>query len=117
MAMLDTIGQVVTEARRLLQDEVSPYRYPDTDLVDALNLAILDARRLRPDLFLPRFDLPYYDPAGVIDMAQKFPIEPQFRMPFIFFVTARMEMRDDEQTQDGRAVAFITTWRQQLVQL
>jgi hypothetical protein len=117
MAMLETIGQVVTEARRLLQDEVAPFRYPDADLVDALNLAVLDARRLRPDLFLPQFELPYYSPSGTIDMGQKFPVEPQFRLPFIFFIAGRMEMRDDEQTQDTRAVAFITTWRQQLVQL
>jgi len=117
MAMLDTLGQVVLEARRLLQDEVVPYRYPDKDLVDALNIAILDARRLRPDLFLPVFSLPFYDTATAPNMAASFPIEAHFRMPFIYFVVGRMEIRDDEQTQDGRAVAFMTTWRQQLVTL
>lgn len=115
--MLDTVSQVVKEARRLLQDEIVPYRYTDSDLVDALNTAILDARRLRPDLFLPKFDLPYYDASGTINLSAKFPIEPHFRQAFIFYIVGRMEMRDDEQTQDGRAVAMITTWRQMLVQL
>jgi hypothetical protein len=118
MAMLDTLGQVVKEARRLLQDEVYPYRYGDGDLVDALNTAILDARRLRPDLFLPKFVLPYYEASvSPIDMAQKFPVEPSFRPAFIYYIVGRMETRDDEQTQDGRAVAFLQTWRSQLVAL
>ena len=33
-----------------------PYRYPDDDLIDALNIGLLEARRLRADLFLPLFD-------------------------------------------------------------
>lgn len=113
MAMLDNLGQVIKESRRILQDEIEPYRYPQTDLVDALNIAILEARRLRADLFLPRFDLPYYDPAA-IDLAAVFPIEPMYRQSFVFYIVGRMEMRDDEQTQDQRAVAFTTTWKSQL---
>ena len=117
MAALDTIGQVVKEARRLLQDEVVPYRYPDGDLVDAFNVGLLEGRRLRPDLFLPAFQMPWYDTSGTIDLAAKVTLEAHFRPAFVFFIVGRMETRDDEQTQDGRAVAFMQTWRSQLVAL
>ena len=62
MPALETVGQYLEEARRLLQDEIAPYRYPDDDLIDALNIGLLEARRLRADLFLPLFDMPWFDP-------------------------------------------------------
>jgi|SoiMethySBSTD1v2_1073268.scaffolds.fasta_scaffold347140_3 hypothetical protein len=115
MAALDTLGQVLAESRRLLQDTITPYRYPDADLVDALNLGILEARRIRADLFLPqKFALPYYD-TTTIDMAAKFEVEPQFRHAFCYYIVGRMEMRDDEQTQDNRAVAMLGTWKSTLL--
>ena len=46
MAALTTVADYITGARRLLLDETSPYRYSDADLVDALNYAHLDARRI-----------------------------------------------------------------------
>lgn len=112
---LGTVGQIITESRRLLQDQEEPYRYPDSDLVDALNIALLEARRVRADLFLPlNFDIPYYDPA-TFTATDPFDIEPMYRTSFVFYIVGRMEMRDDEQTQDQRAVAFTTTWKNQLV--
>lgn len=115
MAALDTLGQVLTESRRLLQDEIVPYRYPDADLVDALNVAILEARRIRADLFLPqKFALPYFN-VVTVDPAAKFEVEPQFRHAFVYYIVGRMEMRDDEQTQDNRAVAMLGTWKATLL--
>jgi len=117
MAALDTLGQVLTESRRLLQDEIVPYRYPDADLADALNVAILEARRIRADLFLSqKFALPYFDTSGTVDLAAKFDmVEPQFRQAFVYYIVGRMEMRDDEQTQDNRAVAMLGTWKATLL--
>ena len=116
MAALDTLGQVLTESRRLLQDEITPYRYPDADLTDALNVAILEARRIRADLFLPqKFKLPYFS-VSPVDLAAKFDmVEPQFRQAFVYYIVGRMEMRDDEQTQDNRAVAMLGTWKATLL--
>ena len=56
---LETVQKYITTARVMLQDEVEPYRYEDAELLVALNLAIMEARRIRPDLFLETFsDLP-----------------------------------------------------------
>lgn len=114
---LGTLGQVVKETRRLLQDELDlPYRYGDGDIVDAFNIALLEARRLRGDLFLPtRFKLPYFDTSGTIDMTAVVPIEPHYRQAFVYYVVGRIELRDDEQTQDGRAAALLTKFINQLL--
>ena len=39
MPALETVGQYLEEARRLLQDEITPYRYPTDDLIDAKETA------------------------------------------------------------------------------
>ena len=46
---LDTVQDYITDARVLLQDLISPYRYDDPSLLTALNVALLEARRLRAD--------------------------------------------------------------------
>ena len=51
MAALDTVADYVNYARVLLQDQVnSPYRYPDADLLMALNMAFPEAKKLRPEM-------------------------------------------------------------------
>jgi hypothetical protein len=48
---LDVVQDYTKEVRRILQDAVAPYRYTDDNLVSALNMGLLEARRLRPDFF------------------------------------------------------------------
>ena len=47
-----TVGGVITQVRRLLQDTTTPYRHSDDELVDNFNGAMREAFRIRPDLFL-----------------------------------------------------------------
>lgn len=122
MPALETVGQYLTEARRLLQDEYQPYRYGDDDLVDALNICLLEARRLRADLFLPAFDIPYADPAvdGDGDLApavltQKIAFDPMYRQSIVYYIVGRMQLRDDEGTTDARAGALLTKFTSQLL--
>lgn len=115
MAALDTVGQYLEEARRLLQDEIVPYRYEDDDLVDALNIGLLEARRLRADLFLPLFDIPYFDSSDTIDMTATVTIDPMYRQSLIYYIVGRAQLRDDESTTDQRAAAMLTKFTQQLL--
>lgn len=104
MAALDTVAKVVTEARKLLQDTIEPFRYTDEDLVLALNYGLDTARRLRPDLFLSMsFSPPYFAAAD----ATAFSIDAQYRLPFVYFVAGHAQLRDEEDTQDNRAAAFL----------
>jgi hypothetical protein len=113
MPALATVQDYVTEARRLLQDQTSPYRYPDDDLVSALNLGILTARRLRPDLFLNVSPLPSF---SAVDTTV-FTMDEQYRVAFIYFIVGHAQLRDEEDTQDNRAAAFIGKFTTQLVTL
>lgn len=122
MPALETVGQYLTESRRLLQDEVQPYRYGEDDLVDALNICLLEARRLRADLFLPAFDIPYADPTvdgtGALApavVAQEITFDPMYRQSIVYYMVGRMQLRDDEGTTDARAGALLTKFTSQLL--
>jgi hypothetical protein len=119
MPALDTLGQYLEEARVLLQDQVIPYRYPDKDLITALNIGLMEARRLRADLFLPLFDIPWFDPTKTTapDLAKKVTFDPMYRSSLIYYVIGRAQLRDDEPTVDSRASALLSKFTNQLLVL
>jgi hypothetical protein len=53
-----TPSDVITEARNILQDTATPYRYSDTDLLGFFNQTIKRMVVLRPDLFGSISDIP-----------------------------------------------------------
>lgn len=125
---LSTVANYVADARTLLQDTVQPYRYPDADLVEALNMAWLEASRLRPDLvldakyqgFLPRRqpaptnDAPSF---SVADMTVSAQVPQPYRQTFLYFIVGEAQLRDTEDTQDSRASAFMSKFIQQLLSI
>lgn len=106
MARLETVGQYLAESRRLLQDEVTPYRYPDADMVEALSICLMEVRRLRPDLLLPRFEIQDIDPA-TFTPDDPVAFEPMYRPSIVYYIVGRMQLRDDENTQDARAASLL----------
>jgi hypothetical protein len=115
MAALDTVANYIADARVLLQDTVdAPYRYSDANLLQALNLSLYEARRLRPDLFLDRFDsLPQF--TAVDNTAVTF--DQQFRPALVYYIAARAQMGDEEQTEDARAREFMARFTNIMVGL
>lgn len=113
---LDTVGDFITRARVLLQDEVAPYRYETDELIASLNEAHLEAKRLRPDLYLRTFeqDLPDYTVEG--DSVED-TIPPEFRRAFLYYIVGDAQLRDDEATQDARATIFLNKFVAQLLTL
>lgn len=112
---LETVGAFIAEARRVLQDQITPYRYPDADLVEALNIGLQEARRLRADLFLPAFTQPWFDSSGTIDTAKAVPIDQMYRSSLLYYVVGRAQLRDDESTTDQRAAALLTKFAAQML--
>jgi hypothetical protein len=113
MAALDTVADYVAYARVLLQDQVnSPYRYPDADLLMALNAAFPEAKKLRPDLFLSK-TIPFFTAVDTTVV----PWDPMYRLPLIYFMCGQAQLRDDEATQDQRAAAFLGMFAQKLAAL
>jgi hypothetical protein len=110
MPALETVGQYLEESRRLLQDEFTPYRYPDDDLIDAMNIGLMEARRLRPDLFLPLFEIPWFDPTKSSpgsDLNKPVTLDPMYRSSLVYYIVGRMQLRDDEPTTDQRAAGLL----------
>jgi len=112
MPALDTVGKITDYARVLLQDTLEPYRYPTIDLINALNAGMLDARRLRPDLFLyfPN-DVPSY-----VATSEFVDIDQQYRMALVYFVAGQAQFRDEEDVTDARAAAFTSKFMSMLIE-
>lgn len=113
MPALDTVQDYITECRRLLQDVDMPYRYPNADLVAALNIGFLEVRRLRADLLLThKFVPPFFDVSG---LGTPVPFEPMYRPSLVYYIVGRAQLRDDEPTTDARAGALLQKFTQQLL--
>lgn len=110
MAALDTVAKMIADARALLQDTYTPYRYSEADLIRVLNSAVLEARRLRPDLFLPAYTLPEFSVAGDSTAS----IEAMYRPAFVYYMVGKAQLRDDEVDQDSRATVFLNKFVAQL---
>lgn len=102
-----TITDYVTDARILLQDTIAPYRYSDASLVTAMNVTLLEGRRLRPDLFVYNCDNKGRVQALQGVDATVVNIEEPFRLAFLHGMVAHALTRDQEDVQDERAIAFL----------
>jgi len=113
MAALDTVGKVIDYAHVLLQDVIEPYRYPTDELIQILNVAQFEARRMRPDLFLGYLKEPTALPEYT-SIADAFTVDQQYRLAFVYFVVGQAQLRDEEDTQDARASALLLKFGQTL---
>lgn len=114
---LETITDYINDGRTLLQDTIQPYRYDDASLVTAMNVTLLEGRRVRADLFV--FNKIIDTPTGVQfftanDGSQLY-MEPQFRLAFLYGMCAHALQRDQEDIQDTRAATFLTIFNSILI--
>jgi len=100
----ETVGDYLTTARVLLQDTVEPYRYSDASLIVAFNLAIGEARSMRPDMFVATrgATLPVFTATS-----DSVTVDPQYHSAFVYYICGHAQLRDDEATQDTRAAGFL----------
>ena len=81
MASLDQVQDYISDARTVLLDTIAPYRYDDPSLLVAFNVALLEARRIRADLFVyAGATVPYYAANDVTPV----PMEQPFRLALVF---------------------------------
>lgn len=112
---ISTLGGLLAQVRTLLQDTdaVGGYRYSDESIVTNINQSMMDAYRMRPDLFLTNgFVIPAFDTALPNTAIT---IEPQYLPAFVYYVTGLTQARDDEQNQDARAMGFLKIFQQTIV--
>ena len=110
-----TVTGLIAQARVLLLDTIVPYRYSDAELLEALNTSLLEARRLRPDLFIGTVDgttIPEYVTVDATAIA----IDIMFLNAILYFVVGHAQLRDEEETTDSRVSAFFKSFRAKLTQ-
>lgn len=108
---LQTVTDYINDARTLLQDTIAPYRYDDPSLLIALNVTLLEGRRVRPDLFVYSSLVTGQKSVQSFDTndGQTVFIEEQFRLAFLHGLCGHALTRDQEDIQDERAGAFLKT--------
>lgn len=109
---LMTVEQMIKGVRTLLLDKIRPYRYSDTSLIAALNISMNEGRRLRPDVFVNRYDIevPQYEEVN----GSTIPVEAQFRLAFEYGTAGHALLRDEEDVQDARANTFLANFERML---
>lgn len=102
---LDTVADYISDGRTLLQDTLQPYRYDDPSLLVALNTILLEARRIRPDLFVYKHHekVPYFTNVDSSEVE----IEQPFRLSLVYGLCAHALARDQEDVQDSRSSKFM----------
>lgn len=114
---VDLVGDVVQQVRTLIQDTdntaSSGYRYSTDSIIAALNQCFSELFRIRPDLFLERnYVVPHFSTG---ELGDNLGIEAQYVPPVIYYVVGMVQLRDDEQNQDGRALAFLKVFQNAVV--
>jgi hypothetical protein len=106
---------LLRQVRDILQDDAQPYRYPDETLVDAANLAIGEAWRLRPDLF--------FGPGLLTGLVPSLPDTGPAPLPgfldtaLVAFVSGWAELRDDQFTTDNRASILLQSFSNAMIRV
>jgi hypothetical protein len=87
---LDTVTDFCSEARILLQDTTNPVRYSDDELVSALQMGLMETRKLRPDLFLGTSpgELTVIDPTAVGNQLSR--LDVQYRVPILYYMVGAL---------------------------
>lgn len=126
MATTDTktIDECLFEARTIVNDTQIPFRNPDTTLLLYLNTALRALYAVRPDAYIGDFssgiisnnailtydatDLGLVPPTG-------FPVDDRlFYGPVVAYIAARIEIQDDEFTENARSQQLMASFIQQL---
>lgn len=96
-------SDIIAQARVLLQDSVSPYRYSDAELLVGANDAVKTIRKVRPDIFYGKYKVAISDAA----LTDTFPIGEEYKMAVRDFVVAHGQLRDSEDASSSKAALFM----------
>ena len=112
------VSDLLARVRVVLQDQDQDnYRYPTTDIVGYLNDAVVEAKRLRPDMFIGRYleDVPQVSETPIDYTIINMPLPDSAFTAAVDYCAGRCELRDDEFSVDGRAMTFLNSFSQKLM--
>jgi hypothetical protein len=103
---LNSVADYMEDGRTLLQDTVSGYRYDEPSMLRALNVALLETRRQRGDLFAYNRKVKGQVQSFTAVDDTYVDMEPQFRLGLLYRMCGHALARDQEDVQDIRATTF-----------
>ena len=112
---LNTVADYIADARTLLQDIIPPYRYDDPSLLVAINVTLLEARRLRRDLFVFNLTTKGQTQAFAEIDDTYVDMEPQFRLAILHGLCGHACERDSEDYMDARVTSFLAMFTAGLI--
>lgn len=130
-AVAKSLDDLVSEVRLTISDigvNGSNFRYTNAQVIQAFNTAIRELYRYRPDAYIGNFtqgilinnSLPMNSYSDVTDLNQNpatpLPFDDRlFYGPVIFYVIGKLELGDDEFTDQGRSAQLLASFRQMLI--
>ncbi len=96
--------QSTVDLARIPVNDAGKDRYADTTLLAFANQGMLQIFKRRPDLFTGQFG---NLPNGENLLTDTFPLPVEYVQTVADYVTARVEMTDDEHANSGRAAVFM----------
>jgi hypothetical protein len=110
-----TFQQIIDEARVILNDQVidsnTVTRYTEAQLLGYIRQAVIEARRVRPDLFMSNLTAAF-PPFAVTDTV---PVPEEYHLCLSDYAAHRAELRDDEFAVDGRASTLFQKFKSGLM--
>ncbi len=105
MSALETVSDYISDVRTLLQDTIAPNRYDDASLLVALNVTLLETRRVRADLFVFQHHdkVPAFTAVNTVEVR----FEQPFRLALVYGTAAHALARDQEDVPDARSASFM----------
>lgn len=114
MATSRPVSDAISAARIILKDALAA-RYSDEDLAHYASEGVAAMYRIRPDLMVGGYtERPVYTAASLST-----PLPPaiadEYMEPLARFIAGHAELRDDQFSQDGRAVTLLQMMRAALL--
>lgn len=117
--MAKTYQNAIDEARQILQDTDTPYRYDDAILLNILNRGLQELARLRPDAYWDQFATDDVTVPEIEELTLEDAFAPpmMFYNPIVSYIVSWAEVLDDEFTTDGRAAMMFAQFQKQVLSL
>lgn len=106
-----TFSDIIDDARIILNDQYmdsnTVLRYTEAQLLVYARQAVIEARRIRPDLFLSNLtgSFPKFVETDTV------PMPDEYHAAIADYISHRAEMRDDEFEVDGRASSLFQKFK------
>jgi hypothetical protein len=106
--------ETVYNVRSLCQDLIEPFRYAELDILIAVNNGLALSFRLRPDLFVGTYTVPFVSQTDITVPSYAVPINANYASALTEHAAGWLMLRDDEYNTDGRAAGLLASYRMAL---